>query len=248
MNYLIYTDATSTTGKELLAKLKEEGVNIKGGTGKPTGHIDTLIRWGSAHLVGKPGHIINNAKSIQAASDKWNALKVLKNADISVPKVMTKEQVTTEDFPVLGRKIHHVAGNDIVLCMQKFDLPLAIKAGCKYFTKYIPTAVEYRVHVYGDNVIKVSQKVLTDEHLYKDAFIRNFDEGFTFKQPTVKLPTSAKGMALDAVDALGLTFGAVDLVVGDDGKPYILEVNTAPGLKTDSSLEVYVNKFKQALA
>lgn len=249
MNYLIWSDKSSTTGKELLAQLKAEGVNIQGGTGKPTGHIDTLIRWGSSKLVGKPVHIINNAKSIDLASNKLAALKALKAADISVPKVMeTEAAVELDDFPVLGRKVHHVGGNDIVLCMQKYDLPLSKEAGAKYWTKYIPTAIEYRVHVFKDTVIKTSQKVLQDKHLAKDPFIRNFDEGYVFKVSTTKLPNSVKGMCIDAVDALGLTFGAVDVVLSDKGKHYILEVNTAPGLQTDSSLEAYVEKFKLALA
>lgn len=248
MHYLIYSDATSTTGKELLAALKEQGVKISGGTDKPSSPIDTLVRWGSAKIIGKPKKVINAAANIQKAADKLEALKVLKAAGISVPVVFEKTtEVKTEDFPVLGRKAHHVAGNDIILCLQKFDLPLAVKAGSKYFTKYIPKAYEYRVHVWGDAVIKTSQKVLTDENLLKDAHIWNFDEGFTFKQPQVKLPNQAKYMAMEAVDTLGLTFGAVDVLIDENGKAYVLEVNTAPGLKTDSSIEVYVQKIKESL-
>jgi len=46
--------------------------------------------------------------------------------------------------------------------------------------------------------------------------------------------------AVSAVEALGLTFGAVDLIVGDDGHTYILEVNTAPACSPRTARE-YVN-------
>src|SRR6266702_7048893 len=252
-NYLLYSDSTSTTGRNLLEALQEQGVNIKGGSKIPSTAPDRLIRWGCATLLGKgkgnPGKVFNTAKAIELASNKLKALEVMKAADIRVPNVYTINQVKPEDFPVLGRKVQHIAGNDIVLCLQKVDLTEAVnQCGCSYFTKYIPTAVEYRIHVFGDQVIKTSQKVLTQPELNKDPWIRNFDEGYTFHSPSQKLPSMTKMLAVAAVESLGLTFGAVDIVVGDDGKSYVLETNTAPGLQADSSISVYVEKFKAALS
>jgi D-alanine-D-alanine ligase len=43
-------------------------------------------------------------------------------------------------------------------------------------------------------------------------------------------------LALDAFDAAGASgWGRVDLMVDDDGRPYLLEINTVPGM-TDHSL------------
>ena len=246
MNYLFYNDSTSTTGKAILAALKEGGAKIEGGSQGPgKNKVNVLIRWGCATLVGKPVKVLNTAKSIQLASNKLEALKTFEDNDIRVPKIYAKDKVT--EFPVLGRKIHHIAGNDIVLCLQRQDLPEAIALGCSYFTQYIPKSAEYRVHVYDVGVIKTSQKLLTDKKLNKDPWIWNYDEGYTYHPAKDKLPAIAKGMALAAVECLGLTFGAVDVIIGDDGKAYILEVNTAPGLQTDASLAAYVDKFKLAL-
>jgi glutathione synthase/RimK-type ligase-like ATP-grasp enzyme len=250
-DYFMYCDATSTTGKALLQALKDDNIKISGGSQKPTSKVGTLIRWGAtaAPLANKPTKVINNAKSIGLASNKLESLKELKKHDVRVPELFTNlNDVHLEHFPVLGRKTHHIAGNDIILCLQKKDLAEAVHLGSTYFTRYIPTSIEYRVHVFGEDVIKVSQKVLTEPERNKDCWIRNFDEGYTFHQPSQKLSAQAKGMAVDAVSSLGLTFGAVDLVVGDDGKTYVLEVNTAPGLQTDNSIEVYVKKFKEALS
>lgn len=249
MNYLLYSSATSTTGQTLLEELKKRGARLSGGTKEPSGTIDALIRWGSVAALTKKvqGRVINSKRAIVAASNKGEALKLLDQSGIRVPKLLAPSEVKPEHFPVLGRKEHHVAGNDIVLCLQMKDLADARKLGCTHFTKYIPRQTEFRVHVWGDDVIKVSEKVLSEPERNKDPWIANFDEGYIFVSPKTKLSGQAKGMAVDAVATLGLNFGAVDVILGDDGKTYVLEVNTAPGLQTDSSIEVYVNKIMEAL-
>lgn len=245
MNYLIYSNATSTTGRELLAKLKEEGCQLEGGMNEPKTKLDTLIRWGATKLVGKPTKVLNTAKAIGLASNKLEALRTLKDNDIRVPKVFMPSG--TIEFPVLGRKVHHIGGNDIVLCLQKKDIPEAQRLGCTYFTQYIPKTREYRVHVYEGQVIKTSEKKLTDPKLCKDPWIWNYDEGYTYMSVKEKPVPTVRASAIAAVECLGLTFGAVDVIVGDDNKAYVLEVNTAPGLQTDTSLAAYIEKFKVAL-
>lgn len=248
MNYLLYSPATSVTGKLVLDTLREQGVDIRGGTRAPEDRVDTLIRWGAVTKVPRnPIKVINTMKGIIAASDKLGALKVLAEERISVPRTMEWAEVTPADFPVLGRKIHHVGANDIMLVLQKNDIANAQQAGCTYATKYIPTKAEYRLHVFDGRVIKTSQKILTQPELATQPWIRNLDAGYTFRASETPLPVQIKTKAAYAVGLLGLTFGAVDLIIGDDDNYYILEVNTAPGLQTDTSVEAYVEQFKQAI-
>jgi D-alanine-D-alanine ligase-like ATP-grasp enzyme len=49
--------------------------------------------------------------------------------------------------------------------------------------------------------------------------------------------------SISAVNTLGLDFGAVDLIVAKDGRVYVLEVNTAPGIE-GITLEKYVKAFQ----
>jgi glutathione synthase/RimK-type ligase-like ATP-grasp enzyme len=249
MNYLLYSNAGSTTGKALLEALKTKGANLNGGMKDP-GKVSILLRWGSMLPVdANPGKVWNSKAAITKASNKEAALQIFKENGIKIPKTVVGIQgFQAEDFPVLGRKAHHVAGNDIILCLQRSDLDEAAKLGCTHYTKYIPTKTEFRIHVWGDQIIKISEKVLTEPERHKDSWIRNFDEGYTFVSPKTHLPAQTKGMAIDAVACLGLHFGAVDMILGDDGLAYVLEVNTAPGLQTDSSIEAYVNKFMEVLA
>lgn len=53
-------------------------------------------------------------------------------------------------------------------------------------------------------------------------------------------------MAVLAVNCLGLDFGAVDLLIGDDRETYILEVNTAPSCSPLTATE-YIMAFKNML-
>jgi glutathione synthase/RimK-type ligase-like ATP-grasp enzyme len=59
-----------------------------------------------------------------------------------------------------------------------------------------------------------------------------------FKTPARKLNKSRTDAAVKAVEALGLDFGAVDLVVDHQGLEYVLEVNTAPAC-SPKTLQAY---------
>ena len=244
----MYAAESSVTGRALLDALKEQGVDIRGGTKIPEVEVGTLIRWGAtANIPRKPKRVVNSMKAIQAASNKREALELMRKAGISVPIVLTAGEVKLEHLPVLGRKDKHVGANDIFLCMQMRDVERAKAIGCTHFSKYIPTKAEYRAHVFGDSVIKVSQKILTDQDAATQPWIRNLAAGYTFRQPELRLSGAARGLAIDAVNALGLHFGAVDIIIGDDDQAYVLEVNTAPGLQTDTSLDAYLEQFKAAV-
>jgi len=118
-----------------------------------------------------------------------------------------------------------------------------------FFTSYVPTAREFRVHAFQGDILKISEKILTNEEQFQHPWVRNFENGFTFRnvnnlQPRVQQRIEAAGQ--EAVEALGLDFGAVDVLLGDDHNVYVLEVNTGPGL-ADNSLELYVLRFANIL-
>ncbi len=57
------------------------------------------------------------------------------------------------------------------------------------------------------------------------------------------LPSGLLNLGCHAVSALGLDFGAADIIQDKHGKLYVLEVNTAPGLTSDDGVAVYANAF-----
>lgn len=52
--------------------------------------------------------------------------------------------------------------------------------------------------------------------------------------------------AVNSLKALGLDFGAVDCCIDTEDKPYIIEVNTGPGLE-GTPFKAYVDEFKSAM-
>jgi glutathione synthase/RimK-type ligase-like ATP-grasp enzyme len=121
----------------------------------------------------------------------------------------------------------------------------ALRAGKDYFAEYIPTAKEYRVHVFNGRIIRVAEKILTDAE-NACPYIRNHEHGCTFRRPRPELGVFQEAIAASAVQSLNLNFGAVDLIVGDDGNSYVLEVNTAPACSPRTGRE-YVNAMMEAI-
>lgn len=107
---------------------------------------------------------------------------------------------------------------------------------------------EYRVHVLGDNIL-VSQKKRRngfDELPHRSDDIRNHHTGWVYTtQSMTPPPPQTEGLARDAVAALNLRYGAVDIIC-KDGISYVLEVNTAPGLE-GTTLEFYADHFTDLL-
>lgn len=236
--FLMYCSATSTTGKALTDWLREKGLDITCGTSVDQVY-DGAVRWGATGKMRfKPKKIINKGTAIQTASDKWEFMNMMREAGIRIPNTWGPASPDIQ-FPCLGRKREHIGGTDVVRCIQKADVRHAISLGSEFFSQYIPKQAEYRLHVLGERVGKASQKVRTNEDVPYDPWVWNLSTGYTFRVPEERVPATTRFMAVQAVELAGLDFGAVDVIVGDDGRPYILEVNTAPGLQVDSSLEAY---------
>lgn len=111
---------------------------------------------------------------------------------------------------------------------------------------------EWRIHVVQGEVI-LSQLKLRRQGFEEDegytSLVRNVETGWVysvnFDQATYPQLEAVKALAVRAVAALGLDFGAVDLVERR-GEPYVLEVNTAPGLEEEgSSLRAYTAAFQR---
>ena len=120
-----------------------------------------------------------------------------------------------------------------------------IFAQAKLITGYFKAPDEYRVHVMFGQPIFAQRKSLRTDELRPETpnfIIRNHTNGFIFQQNNVSIPQDALNQSVKAVQALGLDFGAVDIRVNSNGRPCILEVNTAPGL-SGTTLETYVNAF-----
>jgi glutathione synthase/RimK-type ligase-like ATP-grasp enzyme len=178
-------------------------------------------------------------ESLEQNTDKLQTLERLDNAGVPVPEWTTERDEISETFgyPALGREEQHTRGQDINLILQWRDAYLT--DGNDYFVEYVPTELEYRMHVINGEVVKIHEKRLRSEES-NHPFIRNGETGWIFMEPRDTPPDPQ--LAIDSVGALGLDFGAVDIIKGEDGSPYVLEVNSAPSLD-EANLERYGDAF-----
>jgi glutathione synthase/RimK-type ligase-like ATP-grasp enzyme len=252
MDFILYSRPTSVTGRQL-----RDVLGIRGGTSVPEGNRPThLIRWGSSSRVPlRPRNPpINGLGAVSRASDKLGSIEHFLERNIPCPPIITTEQARYSlDFPILGRRVNHTQGNDIILCLQRSDVMRALElpddTRPQFFTRYIPTSREFRVHVFDGEVIKISEKVLTEPDQLRSSWIRNVDNGYTFRnlrRIEQETQRSIEQISIRATQSLGLDFGAVDVILSDRGEGYVLEVNTGPSL-SDNSLEIYARKFAEIL-
>lgn len=228
-----------------IKRVKHQGVPV---------FVDILINWGSTNITrefklrrGKDSYVVyNDDQFVKKAANKLETFKALKDAGVSIPE-FTESFAEANDWlhecDVVARTVlngHSGQGLEIV----NIDSDAMVIA--PLYTKYIKKKEEYRIHVFGDEVFHVQRKarkkdVPDDQVNWK---VRNLAGGFIFAHQGVEVSDVAKTEAINAVKALGLDFGAVDIILGTDKKWYVLEVNTACGLE-GTTLEKYVEQFRK---
>jgi glutathione synthase/RimK-type ligase-like ATP-grasp enzyme len=224
MSYIFYHANSSVTGRELKRVL-----GIDGGTEGPDRRPDKIIRWGNrAELrfqASVQGGVLNKKNALTDASNKGRCLELLSNAGINTPPAATR----FDGELLVGRTETHVGGSGFFLISSQRDFELAQQhLHCTHFMTYIPTQREYRVHVFKGRVIGVGEKLMGEN--CTSLHIRNVGTGWTFRYNNDRMPQDIQDIGVQAVQALGLDFGAVDILKSTGNNFYVLEVNTAPSL------------------
>ena len=96
-------------------------------------------------------------------------------------------------------------------------------------------------------MLDVALAVLSVDHTRPDMLIRSNTRGWKFSRLQLRnVGVALRDPAIAAVNALGLTFGAVDMAADIDGSYFVIEVNSAPGLER-STLDAWVTAFQSRL-
>ena len=228
-----------------------------------------LINWGAASIdfsrtVWRANRgftrTLNTPDSVALAHNKLLTFNTLTNAAVSVPdwteERATAQQWVNEGYTVVVRTLLNASeGKGIILWNR--ELPLADNVRAPLYVKYIKKKHEYRVHVakaYPVNpdtgthtILCIQQKLRKRGFENRDNQIRNHDNGWVFAVNDIVQPhTDIKIQSIEALKALALDFGAVDVVWNErQQKAYVLEVNTAPGLEPEgTALKAYVDYFR----
>ena len=251
MKMYIYSHNPHSEGAKLLSqalnvkRIKHGNSKFRGGMGK------AIINWGAGTLpdqVDVCQRILNKPEAIRKASNKLKSFELFQEAGVTIPPFFTdygdaEDWMIDNDGAVVCRTVlNGHSGAGIVIADTVDELVAA-----PLYTVYIKKQEEYRYHVFMGQVVDIQRKARKRD-VPDDAVnwqVRNLDGGFIFAREGVVASPVASEEAVKAVAALGLDFGAVDLIYNArEDKYYVLEVNTAPGL-SGTTLDGYKQRFEE---
>lgn len=241
--------AASKGARELSRALGVKRVLVTRTTFRPR-RGDKVINWGAAKQLFSDDHYINLPCAVALAQDKLTTYAILKDAGVPIPEYTQEMRVAydwlEEGRTVVARKLLRATkGRGIVLVepLHSDLLPTA-----PLYTVYEKKRDEYRIHVAGGRVIDVQHKRRERTFEGRNNQIRNRANGWVFCRHDIAAPPECVlRAAIDAVHALGLSFGAADIGYNMHyDKACVYEVNTAPGLE-GTTLQRYTDYFKEML-
>ena len=203
--------------------------------------LDVLIRWGNTTEANEVETVLNQVEAIKRTSDKPLCRRILAEAGVAVPQDGT-------ELPCIGRTKKHSRGRGFWFCQTPNDVWYAKERGAVYFSKFYPKSREFRVHIGGGKVLLYSEK-LGDKF---GTIIWNKDlSDFTFRHlRRSEWDIDIIRLAKKAIKAVGLDFGAVDIMADptDPNLPraVVSEINTAPAL-SPYGVRKYVEYFDKVL-
>ena len=213
MLHIVYSGRSKPTALKLAQE--NEDINISRTN-------DGDINWGRARANTKLNPDISNV------TNKRIMRGLFAEHDVPTPLLMDvgeAMQAVLAGKEVVGRPDQHTKGRGLWRCKTAVDVKKAItgtrrKKAATHFMEYVESDREYRVHVFQGKSIRISEKVFNEDKSYT-----------TGKPGNIKLRRVREAAKL-AVEAVGLDFGAVDVLArgADNAEVWVLEVNSAPGL------------------
>jgi hypothetical protein len=222
-----------------------------------------------------PALTLNCSVPVGTAVNKVACLDKLRRAGVSVPEFTTDVWETKQWFSTghssrqsvfartltrgsQGRGIYIFDSFDSLVCEYENRYHSSKKLNFQLFTRNVPKTKEYRVHVFNGQVIGLSQKRQMSEEKLElmgiaevNRKVRSYKNGWVFANEVQGSESGlhkVKTAGVDAAEALGLTFCAVDVLTTGSGnsieKVYVCEVNTAPSLDGETTLSNYIEAIE----
>lgn len=215
----------------------------------------TIINWSRSQLPEWYHHALNNkCRFINSPADVCRAVNKYKTLytcrQHGVPCLdFTSNMNEAQEWAEVGEKVYirHTMTGSCGEGIEVFkDIEKAIPLAPLY-TKGIGVVEEYRIGVVDGVAINCLLKV--EKEVNADYYVRTIKTGWNYE----RVPGSVHlaKVAVDAIHAVGLDFGEVDIleaVVADD-RPYdyrVCEINSAPELP-DETFDHYITALKEML-
>lgn len=216
-----------TGAKVVRAHLEDKGHKI---VRNKTKDYDVVLCWGcSAHdpLVKHRPTLNGNVNRY----NKFQALEQFQREEIVTPTLVGGDRLREDLYPMklgpwFGRNVSHAKGKDIKIFKTFKDV---LKERSKdFYTLYVPHTRELRVWTFLGKSFAVYHKHYKNPSLdnYKNLECRS-----ELLENMLNVRRLTKSAEL-AVESLGMDFGAVDVLEGEDGRFYVLEVNSMPDISS----------------
>lgn len=228
---------------------------------------DVVVNWGNANRpewsVDRPQVFLNPVTSVARAVHKIDALTRMQRYGVHVPD-FTQAPAVAQAWHAAGETLmartltrgNSGRGIHVVKPDDEFQIMYTEEDGqerkVQFWSVYVKPANEYRIHAFRapgfhGHLIQHKRRRRGAEH---DMYVRNADGGWVFAiNDIVQPPEGLINAAYEALNVLGLHFGAVDCIVEEEsGESMVLEVNTACGLDGDTTIEFYTHALSEVIA
>lgn len=216
--------------------------------------VSMVVRWGttarlpteiSSRVTGVTIQVpstvpcLNNSAGITEVGNKQGFVRTLKEATLDPMNTNSFDNTSVPDdsiqYPLIVRPRVHAQGREVIKVnnsneLQQATSRLKMRDGW-YARPYINKVSEYRVYVVHGRVVTVARKTPSNP----DAIAWNVAQGGRFD--VVRWddwPLAACHLAVKAFELSGLDFSGVDMMLDDEGTPYVIELNSAPSLPFNS--------------
>lgn len=259
----IITNAVSDGARALGESLEALGVDVsrvRANSG-PKAPRRLNIKWGCFGLspVGYGGTFVNSWAS-DVSLNKLTCFQHLQSANVRIPEFTDSLEVATRWLEQEGcrrvyqRNILRGSEGDGIVVVEttqagNYRGEERLSQAPLYTKGLFGHRREYRIHVFKKDGIKrvfVQQKMRRAtgvEQVTAESRVRNLANGWIFAHNEITQPRQQTiDLAVAAVTALNLDFGAIDLIEMHEHSQgsYVLEVNCAPGLQ-GGTLNFYAN-------
>jgi len=141
----------------------------------------------------------------------------------------------------------HIAFGKVIYAVKKVENPTDAGWIAQRKEKVLDYAQKNNVNLDNATVDYVLGKLVKEATL-PDRIVRSNKRGWKFSSIALNsVVTALKNAAIKAVEVSGLDFGAVDCAMSDTGAPFIIEINSGPGLQ-GTALQKYVEAFTEKIA
>lgn len=228
-----YVRHYQNNNSDILHKLPVDSLNAEG---------DILIRWGNRVSIPTNNNTItyNCMDAIKNATDKKLSRQLFMQKDVRTARLVTPDTVTPNQFPVIARPFVHSKGRNFVVLTDMVDFRNHYNRLNNewYYSEFINKEREFRVHCAHGKVLAVMEKpagvgIAWNRARNHEAFVRIYQNSY-IKDVCLQ--------ALNAMKAVGLDFGGVDVLYKGD-KAYVIEVNTSPTLNSSEYVSARYAKY-----